>query len=380
MRISKIYEKKPIKIAYVIDQLAIGGTENQLLDLIRHLDKSKFIIYLICLRNTSYFKKVVLPCEKKVIEVYSLASLNTLKKMFLFSKWLRKKKIDIVQAFFFDATVFSTLASKLSGNIKMVSSKRDLGFWYTPKLLVALKGLRYLIDVYIVNSFAIKQTIILREKANPKKIYVIYNGINPPSEISSERKQVLRKKIGLRDGDTVIGIVANLNRWVKRVDLFIEAASKIIEKYDKIKFVVVGGGCLLPELIKMAKKKKVEKYIVFTDLQTDPKPIIKLFDIGVLTSDSEGFSNSVLEYMANGIPVIVTNSGGSKEIVDHCINGYLFEPGDAISLSKYIDKLLLKNEEFKNKMKEKNRIKAMEYYWPNIIEQYEEIYFKIKGC
>jgi glycosyltransferase involved in cell wall biosynthesis len=368
--------KNKINIAFVIDRFAIGGTENQLADLIRKLDKSKFKLFLICLQPTDYFQKIDLPCEKIILNVHSLVTIKSLVKLVYYSFWLRKNKIRIIQCFFFDATLYSLIAAKILPGIKVISSKRDLGYWYTPQLLKILIRMRYFIDLYIVNSRAIHDVIKKKERIATRKIQVIYNGIKVPDAIADTTKDSIRKTYSLEETDKIIGIVANLNRPVKRVELLIKAASILTQKRDDLKFFIIGGGHLKPELIQLGVDLGVNDRIIFTGLQPNPLPFISLFDIGVLCSDSEGFSNSIIEYMTFGVPVIAADSGGNREIIANSKNGFLFEPGNFDSLANLIEQLL-DNKKLRNTISKNNRKDSSKYYWDNIIKKHEQVFFSL---
>ena len=293
--------------------------------------------------------------------------------MLKFSIWMKKSKIHILQTFFFDATVFSVIAAKLSRRIKVISCKRDMGFWYTPMLLWILKRLRHFIDIYVTNSIAIKELIIEKEKVRSSKIQVIYNGIDPPQDITLDQKKRIKERYKIHETDIVIGSVANLNRRVKRVDLLIKAGSILVSKRKSIKFVIVGGGHLLPEFTQLAAELGVDDHFIFTGLLPDPQPLISIFDIGVMASDSEGFSNAVIEYMINGIPVVVSDSGGNREIVDNGLNGFLFEPGNADALARALNMATCSMNN-QDELRTRNQIKAMNYHWSRIILKHQRLY------
>ena len=366
-------DPQKLNIAFIIDQFDIGGTENQLADLIRHLDRSKFRVDLVCLRPTAYFKSISLPCNRKVLNIRSLASFDTVKKMAAFVRWLKRREIRIVHAFFFDATIFAALAARLAGGITVVAGKRDLGFWHTPKLRWMLRLMRPLIDAYVANSFAVKKTLIEKEKVNSHKIHVIYNGINLPGETTEHQKQTIRGEFNLRNDDRIIGIVANLNRPVKRVDLFLRAAYLVLEHRKNLKFIIVGDGHLKGRLQSMAYQLGIDSQIVFAGRKANPQPYIGIFDVGVLASDTEGFSNSILEYLANGVPVVASRAGGNLEILKDTSYGRLFEPGNPDSLADQILYLLENNTV--NEMAQKEiRSKAAGFLWPEVIDNHEGFY------
>ena len=313
---------KKIKILFIIDELNIGGTEKQLLSIIELLDQNIFKPYLVCLRSTEFFEKYEMHCTKLILGVGSLFSLDGFRKLIGFSKYLRQERISIVQTFFFDSTVFGVLAAKLARVKKTISCRRDMGFWYTPKLLKILYVINLMTDRILVNSQAIKENVVDKENVNPNKIDVIYNGINlEPFSVKYDVKSK-RSDLAIPPTDLVVGIVANLNRQVKRVDLFIAAASNVLKQNAHVSFIIVGDGHLRSTLENQANTLGILNKIHFVGSQYDVIPYLQMMDIGVLTSESEGFSNSIIEYLAVGLPVICFDCGGNDELIEHGVNGF----------------------------------------------------------
>lgn len=368
---------KQVRIAYVIDQLNIGGTENQLLAIIKRLDRKCFEPYLVCLRDTEYMEELSIDCHKKVLGVCSLASWDGVKNLSAFMGFLKKEQIDIVQTFFFDSTVFGVLAARLAKVKCVISCRRDMGFWYRPSLLIALFFVNMMTHRILVNSRAIKDNVHKKELVSRKKIDVIYNGIDLGAFSVSYNVSQIKRELGIPDKNSVVGIVANLNRQVKRVDLFIDAAAKILKKIKNVSFVVVGDGVLRSRLELQAERLGIMENIYFVGSKKNTIPYLQLFNIGVLTSETEGFSNSILEYMAAGLPVVAIDSGGSREVVQSGSNGYLVKLS-IDDLSKCLISILNRKEDIldlslsslKNveKYEMNNMVSEISNYYKNIID------------
>lgn len=330
--------ESPIRVCFIIDELNIGGTEKQLIGIINNLDQSKFKAYLVCLRASDMLEKTPIYCENIVLEVGRLFSLDSLVKFIRFRSFLIRKRIDIVHTFFIDSNFMGILAGKAAGVKKIVSSRRDMGFWYTRRNLRHLSYVNRFADRFLVNSDAIKKNLAKMEKLDPYKIDVIYNGldIGKFTKGSPTEKSALKHELRIPDGDLVVGCVAALNRKVKRVDLFIEAASIVSRHSGNVSFLVIGDGPLRPELEAMSRELGLEKKIVFAGQRTDIPKALSMIDIGVLPSDSEGFSNSIMEYMAAGIPAIASDAGGNRELIDHGLDGFLLSPGNADKFAEAI--------------------------------------------
>ena len=230
-----------------------------------------------------------------------------------------------------------------------------------------------------MNSEAIKNHIAQYESIPLRKFDVIYNGIE--TEICNIKRtgENLKQYYNIPDNHYVVGIVANLNRQVKRVDVFIKAVAEIVHAIDNVSFIIVGGGSLKDDLRELGEELNISKNLIFIGLQDDIYPFISLFDVGVLSSDSEGFSNSILEYMSLGIPVVATAVGGNSEIIQEDVNGILVAPGDYYCMAENICKLLNDRElRFRLGSNGKRLIKE-KHSWDIIIKEFEKYYYKLRG-
>lgn len=393
---------KKIKIAYFIDSInKIAGTEKQLLHLINHIDRKRFEPYLFSLRKPSgIFSHKDLDAHYCEIGIKSLFKIKTIRKILNTAKLLNDFQIDIVQTFFIDANIVGVISGLLSKTKVIIGSRRDMGFWHTKKILVIFRLLNKFCRAFIVNSNAIKEFIIDKERISPKKIEVIYNGVDVESftsqlkhEAQSVKKIVYKKSsismlTGLSminpplesfqtDQNYTVGITANFTRKVKRVDLFIIAARQVLNRMPNVTFYIVGDGHLKNRLVKLAEDLGVSDKIIFTGSRTDIPNIIAQWDVGVLTSDSEGLSNSIIEYMLSGLPVVATDVGGNRELVENGVNGFLVPSGNPYYLAEKIFLLLL-DREVRRKMGNRNREKAIKMFsWKNIMTKTEEFYTNI---
>jgi glycosyltransferase involved in cell wall biosynthesis len=323
-----------IKIAFIIDQLGIGGTERQLTCLTKGLDRNQFEISLFLLRGKLENPLGPTNHHIEMLNVYSLVSINGFIKLLRFAYTLKKNRFDIIQTFFQDATIFGVLAAKIAGVKKIVISFRDLLFWATRIKLLVHRWVSLLADYLLVNSHAIRAQIALYFPLN--SIKVIYNGIAIDSPISNlSIKKDLCDELGLDFDSPIITLVSNCNRRVKRVDLLIEAADVVLKEISAT-FLIVGDGHLRTGLEKRVKELNISDSIKFLGIRNDIDRILAGSNIALNTSDSEGFSNAVLEAMRAGLPVVASCVAGNREMVVDGQSGYLFKPGDYKDLAEKI--------------------------------------------
>lgn len=368
-----------IKICFVIDTLGIGGTEKQLIEIINNLDPAKFRTYLVCLRDSEMFKNLNSNCIKLLLDVKSFKTINALKKILQFRSFLINEKIDIVQAFFIDANIIAIISARLAGVKKIISSRRDMGYWYSKNKLSLFRFINRFVDRFLVNSEAIKANLSKIEKISEDKIDVIYNGISLEyfNKTNFSNVSKLKHDLKIPDNNIVIGCLANLNRIVKRVDVFIKASAIVSQSVENISFLIIGDGCLRNELNELAKNLNVSDKIIFAGQRNDIASLLQIIDIGVLTSDSEGFSNSIMEYMAAGIPTVATDVGGNRELIDDNTDGFLVPPDNPQFIADAILKLI-NDEKLRVSMGNSSKQKVLQKFsLEKMIKNLENYYFGI---
>lgn len=379
------YAGNKITIAYVIDFLAsndglCGGTERQLIETVARLDRRSFRPIVICLRDFPRIPQwLELDCEKHILHINSLASIKTIQAIFRFAEFFRGKSVDIVQTFFHDSTLIGVLAGRIAGVKKVVSCRRDLGFWYNKRILASLSIANAFTDRILCNCTAVKDSVVRCERFPRDKIDVIYNGIDMDNIAREPAIDLCYKYQEINNGDRIVGMVANFNRPVKRVDLFVRAAGEVCKERQGVKFVLIGGGNQENKLQQSALELGIKDRLIFAGKKDSAIGYIKSFDVGVVTSDSEGLSNTVLEYMAAGVPVVTTNVGGNTELISHNYNGILAQCGDFNSIAVGILSLLdnpLQREYFIDKSK---LLIEKKYSWNARIIEIEDYYMSISN-
>jgi len=321
----------PINILYIINTLGYGGTERQLVELIHRLDRSRFQPHLCTLKASAALIDG-LDVPKLFLEFSGFSHPSCLNQLWRLWRYVRTHNIHLIQTFFQDPFLLAAMIKPFH-KVKLIGSFRDLGFWRTSSENRKMRFAYPFFDGFIANSLAVKEHFINIDGLSPERIEVIYNGI----DISSISEKQPRKKFY---DPPLVGIVANLNRPVKRVEDFIKAAALVIREVPQAIFVVVGDGHLRPKLESLANSVGLSDKITFTGRVDNPLQIVATFQIGVITSETEGFCNAIMEYMACGVPVIATNAGGNSELIEDGVNGVLVPVGDCQTLSRRLIELI----------------------------------------
>lgn len=162
---------------------------------------------------------------------------------------------------------------------------------------------------------------------------VILNGVDLTRFGSGgDRPEAVRDRLGLADTDVVFGLVAAFRPEKNHAQL-VDAVAQLRAAGVPAKALFVGDGPTRPSVEERARAQGIEEHVLFTGEQADVRPFIRASDAGVLCSpQSETFSLAALEFLASGVPMVMSDVGGASEIVQHGINGYLFQGGSTPEL------------------------------------------------
>jgi glycosyltransferase involved in cell wall biosynthesis len=371
-------EKDRITVMLTINKLIIGGAEQQFLELVKGLDKDRFNTIVVTLYPGGELEE-----EVKKIPGMEYICLNRKGKynfftLFTILRLLRQKRVDIVQPFLTPATFFTLLPAVIKRTpVKIITERGNLrrnpGRGYN--LYLRLEDcLTRFADVVIPNSQSGKDYLITRG-IKPEKIRVIYNGINTrrltPAPAAIAR---IKDTLGLADDGPVVGISASLFS-LKDHATFLRAAQIISGTMPQVKYIVLGDGPLRPDLEQMARELGIASRVLFVGNQSEVGPYLYAFDISCLCSkEPEGCSNSILEAMALGKPVVATEVGGNIELVEDSQTGRLVPIQNPQALADAILSLL-GNPEQAREMGQRGKEKiAREFSLERMVRDYETIY------
>jgi L-malate glycosyltransferase len=323
-----------IKIIYYLPQLTIGGTEKHLLDLTTHLNKDRYLPAVWCPGPWGNIGDELL---KNNIEVVTFKIPFQLLNFFLY---LKRNNFDIFHSYGYGTHYIDTVIAKLSGIPIYISSRRNMRHWEGgEKLHISERIRNYFSDIVIANSEAVKFKSIHTEKLPSEKITTIHNGISLPETKPSLTNIQLRKELGIPENSIVIGNIANL-KAVKGQRYLLEAFAKLARQINNINLVLVGEGPDKDNLLVTANLSGIKHRVHITNSYTSIFDFLNMFDIFVLPSLSEGFSNALLEAMAMGKPVITSDVGGMSELVTNHETGLIVKPADSNELAEAILALL----------------------------------------
>jgi len=198
-------------------------------------------------------------------------------------------------------------------------------------------------DGILVNARAIQETLVKSNFIPPRKINLIYNGVDIPANLPEFRK----------DPDPFVFIYVGSLIKRKHVDRLLEIFGGVKEstKHVHLQLWIVGEGPEQESLENLTENLNLSDQVKFWGQRKDVPELLSQSDTLVLLSENEGFPNVALEAMANGVPVILSNVAGSGEIITHMENGLLVNQQDEQEIMKLMESLL-KNTELRFKLRD----------------------------
>lgn len=183
------------------------------------------------------------------------------------------------------------------------------------------KGM-YHADRIIAVSNYVKQTLMEKYNVPEEKIDVVYNSINPRDYSGGRVRFGLDQKVVLFLGRLTLQ---------KGPDHFLKAAKRVLEKDKDVRFVVVGKGDMLPQLIDASINMGISNNVTFTGFQDSIGEYYKMADLFVMPSVSEPFGITTLEAMASGTPALISRQSGVKEVISHKLTADFWDVDDMAS-------------------------------------------------
>ncbi len=225
---------------------------------------------------------------------------------------------------------------------------------------------RYLVDSIITNTRAIKNQYLSYGWLEEGFIKVIHNGINIHQRIDFNRKKILAR-FNLPNNVKIVGIFGRLVKQ-KQHHLFLEVASQIRDQFKDVHFIIVGDGPLRTSMREKSQKLGLMESVHFLGLQQEVMPLYSICDVVLLTSETEGLPNVVMEAMLAASPVVAFDVGGVSELINSTAVGRTVVPNDVSSM---VEETLafLRNEKLSRETGHKARQRIMEEFSEDKMDQ-----------
>jgi glycosyltransferase involved in cell wall biosynthesis len=330
-----------IPLAVVINSLDSGGAEGHLLGVLPRLDAARFDVSLFPLRGDGSLTEAFVERGVRVMsgEGGRLASLRRL------AREIRTGR-PLVHAFLPEAYILGGSVALSQGAAATIMSRRSRNHYQSRHPFAAWveRRLHRRMDIVLGNSRAVVQDL-LDEGAPPGRVRLIYNGIDAGrfavGEARIVRRRALRAELRLPDDRVVLTCVANLFPYKGHADLLDALALLGTGFATRATLLLVGRDAgARAALEAQAARLGLSASVRFLGERGDVPALLAASDIGILASHEEGFSNAVIEGMAAGLPMVVSNVGGNAEAVIDGECGHVVPVRDPAALAKALADLI----------------------------------------
>ena len=367
-----------IRLLFVIGTLEIGGAETQLAELVSRLDRTRFDPALCCLGETGPLGPRIEASGARLYALgfrgfkqrsYAASFPHVVRTLWRFWRTIRMERPDILHAMLFWAYVLSAFVGRAARVPVIVASRRSLGHFKSekPHFLLLERMANRLTDLVLANSAAVRADAIRQERLDPKRVLVIYNGLDfnrfpAPKEIGA----------ALPHQPKVL-VVANLIAY-KGHRYFLDAWPGVVRRFPGARALLAGQGPMLDALREQARDLGVAASVDFLGRRSDVPALLAGCDLYVHPSLEEGYSNAVLEAMAAGLPIVATAVGGTMEAIADGETGLLVPPADAAALERAMLRLLEDRSAAGRMGARAASVARSRYDMDQVVHRYEAVY------
>ena len=381
----------PVRIAYLLPTLEVGGTERALVALLEGLPSERFERHVVCL---SGFGPLEAEARRAGATLHDLgyarlreggaARLGKAATVAVtvgrLARLLRRERIDILHTMIPVANILGAFAGRIARVPRVCCSKLSLANYRdTNRPVAVLESLtdRWF-DLVHCKSQGIVEDVARREPIPRGRMRVVYNGLRT-EQYEGIGGELVRRELGIGPVEFVVGMVANLIPYKGHRDM-LNAAAEIVAAQPATRLLFVGrddgiGG----ELMAQAASLGIGENLLLAGSRRDIPQVMAAMDCLVSASHEEGFSNVIIEAMASALPVVATRVGGNPEAVDDGVTGLIAEPRSPAGLAKAV-LTLIGDREGARAMGQRGRVRARELFsYGAMIRGMEEFYAELMG-
>jgi sugar transferase (PEP-CTERM/EpsH1 system associated) len=361
--------KNRINIMHLMLSLQVGGMENGVVNILNSIRRDIFVPSVCCLEQIGSMANRIHHNDILILDLSKKPGFSPL--LFLkLANVFKHNKIDIIHTHCWATLLYGFFASYIAKTPVIVHGEHGIFNLEKRRRSTAYNFMLKRVDKIFTVSNMLRKDLMNKANMSGKKIYTIINGVDT-KQFRPRNSVSIKTDLGFNPTDIVIGSVGRLDK-IKNYEVFIRCIALFFE--PSIKGLLIGDGPLRQELEALTRELMIEDRFVFLGERSDVYKLLGAMDIFVCSSLSEGLSNTILETMSSGVPVVATNVGGNPEIVYHGQTGYLVEPNDIQATKSHLDRLV-ENEVLRQTMGRKARRTALSSHsLERMIKEYEEAY------
>ena len=360
--------KSKIRVAHIISGLWRGGAEQNLVNLLKYMDSSRFELHVICLRQPGFYAPQL---ETLGIPVHLCRVKRRLSPhgLFRLQKLLRTLKITIAHSHMYRSNTTGTIAAILARVPVIINHIHSIRAWDNQGQIKMDRRLMRFRDGFIFVSKSVQLAYLKEVSVPTSRQSVIYNGIDR-AHYSPGSPNPMKLS-----GDIRIGAVGRLMK-VKGFDRLLEIIADINLSDRNIQVYILGDGPMQDELQKKAEKMNLQGYFHLLGFSEEVSSFLRSIHIFAMPSLWEGFPLALIEAMATGLPCIACGVGGILEAINHEKNGFLVPPADLTQFRNHL-LALVENRQLRQTIGMAARESTMKFSVQNMASEVENLYTKL---
>lgn len=371
-----------IRVLSLIKGLGLGGAEMLLANAVPHLDRGRFdyeVAYLLPESDqlAGAFREAGIPVH--CLGARSAADGRWIARL---RRLLRARRFDVVHAHSpYPAAPARLLVRALGGRRpRLCYTEHNVWARYHPATRWANAATYGLNDHVFAVSGAVRRSVrypLALRRLRVPPIEVLHEGIDVARVAGRAPDPAWRGGLGIQDSAPVVGTVSNLKAH-KGLRHLLDAAALVRRTVPGIHFVIVGAGPEEAALRRRVRDLGLEGVVALAGWRRDAPDLVCGFDVFALASLHEGLPIALLEAMALGVPVVATSVGGTPEVVEDGVQGFLVPPGDPRALAQRIE-LLLGDPRLRDRAGAAARERARAFDVRRAVRRREEVYARLAG-
>lgn len=369
-----------IGVLLLTSSLERGGAERQVVELANHLDPQRFRVHVCSISPEVPLASSLRDADERLIIIPKRRKYD-LMLVWRVMRLMRRLRISVVHSFMFDAEMVGRLAGRLARLPAVICSNRCPHLARARMKLAVARLTAGCFDVMIANSWAGAEFEERHQGIARDRLFVVPNGVDT-NRFSPGDEPALRRELSLDARTRLVGMLAHF-RANKDHTTFIEAAGRVVREHPDVLFLCVGRpdgagpDTRFGRARDLVNRLGLQSRVLFIGERGDVERVYRMLDVKVLSSVFEGTPNVVLEAMASGLPVVVTDVSDNARIVDDGSEGFVVPPRDPDAMARCIGRLLA-DDDLRHRAGQQSRHKAVnQYSLVRLAERTAEVYLRV---
>ena len=368
--------KRPLRVAIITGQLGKGGAEMWLHNFLQAADWSRFTFRVILLNPGGYWLEPIRALGIEVTELPERTE-SISSRLIHIIRLLRDFRCDVCHSWNFYTTPYAAVSGRIARVPVLVGFLQDMPEYVMQGMgRFRSKLIFRSVHAFIVNSqTGKKRAEALGIKTN--HMFVVRNVVrvpkNPDQKVS---RQFVREQWDTPETVPLVGTVARLDPK-KNHTMFVDVIARLKASYPDLSALLVGDGPTRERIEAHIRQRAVETRLSITGIRNDVNLILPAFDVFLSTSVSEGLPHSIEEAMAAGVPVVATDVGGIRELIDDGENGFIVPSDDVEAMVERV-KMLLDSPELRRRIGMAGREKMRrEFTVEKMVDTLQNVYIEM---